>query len=533
MRKLPLLFCLSLLVVLPLLADEAPRFGYPDLAAEPNFRNAAPQQYEWDELTAFLDQWQIPTMDESLSVDSNSTIRRLESVYRIQTIQLEQLRRQARPVISLSADPANPLYGFSLVTAPNPGTGLAQETLTHRFGIGLGLSQLLPTAGSVDLSLKHGMTISSIDGGAWTYKQLPSLSVSLRQPFGLGNAWLDTAYGNRKEERQLLVQEGASDAVSQTEAQLGLQVLQLRGTLQALLESRWLATRQAQLSDDALDDARKNLELGLISRNQLILQENALSQQLLQLASLEREIISVQNALESLSETEIPDGGFGTDMIDPAAITLLERYGAGLLLADPTYEQKALQLDAEYRKAERDLRIAQLDRQMGNPADAPTFALSMNVSPYYAATAGNGLPGSFDELFNSSDPVLSVSLSFQSSDLSRSTSKTTRALADEQIVQASLAMDSAASAVRQKARDLQQRIDSALATLGLLMTEYRFSVNAIEIERILAASYQGNTLSIERKELAMYGAAFAVLQHLRSITVLAAELELYLGATDV
>jgi hypothetical protein len=176
--------------------------------------------------------------------------------------------------------------------------------------------------------------------------------------------------------------------------------------------------------------------------------------------------------------------------------------------------------------------IAQLDRSLGNPADAPTFSLSMQVSPYYDPSAGNGLWGSVDELFKTGEPIVSVSLMFQSSDLGRGTSKTTRALADEQIVQASIAKERADSAVRQTIRDFQMRIDTGISSLGLLLEDYRYAVNAIEIERILSESYQGNTLSMKRKELARYGAAFNLLQHLRTMTLLSMELELFLGANN-
>jgi hypothetical protein len=71
-----------------------------------------------------------------------------------------------------------------------------------------------------------------------------------------------------------------------------------------------------------------------------------------------------------------------------------------------------------------------------------------------------------------------------------------------------------------------------LDTVTLLLKDYDFAVNDVEVERILAASYFGNDLSIRRKELAMYGAAFSVMQQLRSLTVLSAELAIFLGSTE-
>lgn len=511
-------------------------FLYPDLIAEHQFRNGSFSTYDASELSLFIGQWVRSDDVQSVLPEDNNTISRLESVLRIQTIQLEQLRRQKRPVFSLSADPSNPLYGFSMVSAPSfdftlPGM-VDKQTLTHRFGLALGISQLLPTAGSVDLTTRYGASVASLDGGAWTWKQQPSVSLSLRQPLALGDSFLDTSYGNKKEERQLLVQYGAAEAVRHTSEQLSFQALQLRGTLQALLESRWLATNQAAIADDALDDAREDLLLGLISRNQLTAQEQALAQQLLQIDALDREIVSIRHALENLLEQEVDLTTVSSSLVSLDSVRMLEGYRDGALLAQEELIQQALASDAEYRKAERELRIAQLDRALGNPADAPTFSLSMQLSPYYTPTAGNELWGSFDEMWTSSDPNFSVTVGFQFSDLSRNLGKSTRKLTEEQMVQSSLAKESAESQVLQKARDLQLRIDQGFLTLGLRLSEYRQAVNAIEIEKILAESYQGNALSMRRRELAMYGSAFALLQHLRLMHLLSQEVQLFVDASD-
>lgn len=508
---------------------------YPNLGETVVFSSMPTASYDDTELAAFFGEWGLPLSDEMSHGLKNSTIATLESVLRIQTIQVEQLRRQGRPIFSLLSDPANPLYGFSRVVAPNvdmtviPPTLSDQVTLSHKFGLGLGLSQLLPTAGSLDLAMRHGITVSSDDGGAWRWRQSPSVALTLRQPLALGDSLLDASYGQRRLERQLLLREGASDAVRRASEEIEVQSMRLRGALQALLENRWLALQQAKLADDAAGDARKDLELGLISRNQVILQENALSKQLLQVGALDREIDSARHQLEMLLGREISLEQNGADLVSLEAIASLGVYQGGFLVEDAQYLRRALDSDADHREAQRDLQVARLERSLGNPSDAPTLSLSMQLSPYYSPTAGNGLFGSVNELFATGEPIFSVSVAFQSSDLSRSSGKTTRALSDEQIVQASIAREAAGASVAQRLRDFQMRIESGLSTLALLLEEYRFAVQAIEIERILAESYQGNTLSMRQRELARYGAAFSLLQHMRSMTLLAAELNLFIG----
>lgn len=520
MRKIWFLFML-----VPALAFAS---SYPDVTAPVVLSATFPAAYDPQELQLFTEEWHEDAAESGQGRPANGTIGQLESLYRIQTIQLEQLQRQGRPTFSLLSDPANPLYGLSRVIVPI--LGVDQTTLTHKFGLGLGISQLLPTAGSLDLSLRHGVTVSSSDGGAWEWKQNPSASLSLRQPLAIGDSLFDTDYASKKLQRQQLVQEGAAEAVRLTSGQVDIQSMRLRGTLQALLESRWIALRQAKISDDALSDARKDLGLGIISRNQLVAQEQALLQQQLRIKDLERELDSVRHSLERLLGQEVSLQENGSGLIDLEAISWLGRFQGGLLVDDPAVLAAALAQDADHQAAGRDMMVARLDRSLGNPADAPTLSLSMNISPYYDPSAGNGLWGSFDELFTTGEPVFSVSVAFQSNDLARNTGRTTRSLADEKLVQASIAKEEAASAVRQRSRDLQMRIETGLSTIGLLLDEYRFAVNAIEIERILAESYQGSTLSMERVELARYSAAFTLLQHLRTMTVLAMELRQFMGS---
>lgn len=532
-------FLLVLVCFMPLhLVAASEVFQYPDFNESITYRNSPNGVIDPERLAEFLSHWQDSESGGFASVKElvgmqNPTVAQLDSVYRIQGIQLEQLRRQARPIISIMTDPSNPLYGFSVVTAPSfAGPPTDVTTISHNFGLGAGLSQQLPTGGSLDLTLKHGISVSSVDGGAWKWKQLPAVGLTLRQSLGLGDSWVDTGYGRNLETKQLLQQLGASEAVGQAKDQLSLQVLQLRGTLQALYESKWLASQQAILADDAITEAQADLELGIISRNQLILKENAFAQQLLQVAELEREIASVSNTLDQLSSGSV-SGTFSPDaLIDLDAITALEEYRNGALLSNEALFAAALAADPDYMQADRDIQIAYLDQKLGNPADAPTFSVAMQLSPYYTPTAGNGLWGSFDELFSTGDPIFSVSVSFMATDLSRSTSRTTRALVDEQLVQASISKKEAESTVRQKIKDIQMRIDSGLDTVTLLLKDYDFAANDVEVERILAASYFGNDLSIRRKELAMYGAAFSLLQQLRSLTVLSAELEILLGSTE-
>lgn len=500
-------------------------FSYPDVAETITFIHTTEREFAFDELADFLQQWHLGTrgFEQTLMekiATQNQLLGTLKSISRVQTAQLEHIRRQTRSIFSITNDPASPLYAFRLMTTPVPASPPV-DSLSHQFGLNFGLAQKLPTSGMVNLALKHGISMTSEDSGPWKWKQSPSIGLTLQQPLGLGEGVLDGQYGKKVEEKQMLERASALEAVQQTKYQVYLQAITLQSRRQALVENRWLSGQQALLADKALLDAQLNLEAGRISRNQLERQQAAFEQQLLQIAELDREIEKINASLETTL------GELSTDLplIDLQAIGQLTTY-----TNDEVLLKRALQADSDYKEAERDLQVALLDKSLGNPADAPTFSVSVQFSPYYTPTAGNGLWGSFDELFTTSDPTLSVSVGFMANDLSRSTSKLTKQLGDEQIVQASLRKDQAVQAVTQKGSDYVLLINKEFATLAALLDDYKYALNELEVVRIRSAAGLADQTSFRQKEIGIYNAAFAVLQKLRNMTLLAVELEVFTGS---
>lgn len=529
---LVLLLILSLATSV-LYADNG-QFSYPDMTEQPDISDRNLREVDKDALMVFLDQWDTALKDGSAVVDpqwvaGSDSIGQLQSVYRMQEAQLEQLRREAKPVFSIMTDPSNPLYGYTKMKTITTGTLVSTES--HQFGLGLGISQQLPTAGSIELTAKHAMSLTSLNGGVSAWKQSPSLGISLQQPLGVGDRLIDGSYGKKVEQKQLLQLAGASDAIGDTTGELAVQTMQLTHTLQALKESRWLLVQQVELEQDSLDRAELDYQGGLISRNELITRELSLQRLLNQIRQLEQEIESVGQSVMTISGQEDLDGLDTLVHIPADAIQRLFSYAGGNLPQDKDTLESVLQADTDYKGAQREMQIASLDKSLGSPGDAVRLSVAMQLSPFYNVTPGNSLWDSIDGLFTASDPNFSVSVSIMATDLSRSLRKTTDALVDEQMVQATLAMEHARRAVIEQFSQYQQEIDSGLVTLSVLLDTYQLAVIDADVAHIQAQSGGADRQVVRRTEIALYKAAFDLLQHLRSLRLLDARIALFLDLT--
>jgi len=515
------------LICIPLGASEG-LFSYPDVTETIAFTHYTERSFAYDVVAEFVKQWQPEGKSDSFALmrnldTHNTLVGTLKSISRMRTAQLEQLRRQARPVFSIPNDPTNPLYSFRLMTTPSfsPPAGMVDKSsLTHQFGLNFSVAQNLPTAGSLNVTLKHGLSIVSEESGPLTWKQSPSVALTFQQPLGLGERLVDTTYRYKVEEKQMLQRTSALEAVEHTRQQVYLQTLTLLSRRQALLENKWISGQQALLADRALLDTQLDLDSGRVSRNQLIRQQAAFEQRIIQMTELDREIERVNATLETLVGEATAD----LPLIDVKAVESLATYKDA-----ETLVTMALLVDDDYKEAHRDLQLAQIDKNLGTPSDAPMLSVSVQYSPYYTPSAGNGLLESFDELFSTSDPTVSVSVGFMAHDLFRSTNTMTKILIDEQILQASLRKEEAVQAITQKSSDYLLRIDQEFASLALLIDDYDFVLHELGNIHIQFAGGLVQEERIRHAELDVYTKAFAVLQKLRTMTLLAVELELFTG----
>lgn len=520
---------------LALLGAQESSYRYPDVRTRPEPVERVTQVHSADEIAQFLSQWnphhETDARSESLGfAQESATVLQLESLYRIQVAQTDRVKGEGRPVLSIDSDPANPIYGFSRMYQVNPTAPPATNLLlAHRFGLGSTISQRFNTGGSVAVGARYETSYTSLDGGGtYTWQQSPSVTLSFQQPVWMGSRFIDSSYGKQTLEKQLLEQERAMAAVEQTRSSVEQQGLLLYHTLQSLLESRWLLGEQIRLQQRLLSDAQLDYQAGNLSRNELEQRELALDNLVAQREVLQLEIGEIEASIEALIGTAsrgVPPMNTSdyTDMIER-----LLSYTKGNFPREESSVRRALQHDADYADAQRALQTARIDRELGNPGDAPRLSVALQIGSHYTPAATT-FGSSVSELFSDGSPEVSVSVSFTASDLSRSLRKSTDAMAEEGIVQATLAQAEAEKAVIDRFSHYQRRVDNEIGALDLRLTEYKISLRDLDIVQIRNAAGLADSTAVQLGELGLYEAAFAVLQQLRTLYALDDEITRFLG----
>ncbi|NCB01463.1 MAG: hypothetical protein EOM67_04745 [Spirochaetia bacterium] len=512
--------------------------GTPLLAASyPNVNEIVPLDVnnqtllDKEEIQEFLSSWYTPLVtnfqDIGEKVTSNSTaIKSLESVVRIQDIQLDKLKRERFPKFSFVNTPQIPLYSFIENTSQSGSPPTTATITSHTFGLSGGIKQQLPTAGTVDLTLSHSASYRSFAASPWAWKQSPSATLSFSQPLFINNKIIDFSYASTLLERQIEQKENALMAKETTSDALSLTALSLIHTYQGLKEGRWLLMQEAILNERALENAKDDLDFGLISENQLLVQKNGYQQLLVQLSDLDNQIATLASSIKELGLEE-RNGSFTLPKISYDDIAFVASYSGNKLISNDAIFQKALTHDADYLSANSSLKDAQLQIALGNPADAPIINISMNYSPFVTnSTPGASFTESFSDIFQSSTKNnVSVSVSVIASDLSRSLSKSTKALAKEQLLQGEISLEEARKSVVEKIRSMQSAINLSLEKVKINTTAYYLAREQVEIEKIQAEVGLSNNEKIKRADLGMYKSAFSLLSSIRKVYEIKVSLE--------
>lgn len=506
--------------------SEAARFDYPDMFSTPPFELSRDSYVENDleMLNTFLDEWAmadqrsgsltlsaaVKGLDRLLAAQ-NARLQQLESTYRVQSARLAYLERQRLPIFSLETDvDENPLYAFSST----------QSVTSHRFGIGASVTQMLPAAGSLRLSLLQSSLLSrSADDPSWSWSQAPSISFTFNQPIFVGEGVINTSYGDNAVGKGELEREGTLTAIDTVRDRLVLQGAGLLALRQSLLEHRWILTEYARLAEEEIEQAGQ----GDASGAQLNSRQSAFDQLLVQIAGVDSELESVGISIEEL-------WGNGAEALSSVSVLpererlldLLGFAGDGLVRDEDLFV-KTLDLDDTYLTAQREFQLAEIERKMGNPEDAPVLGLSLSVSSEYD---GDGFRESFAGLLGGGDPSVLFSVSCSIPDLSRSKSRLTEQLLSERLVQAGLEAAEAANAVVTHIKELQHRLNKELLNLHIALLEYQQIGSGPADETTGQSAAVADSDRARREELARYSAAFSVLQVLREIELLTLEIDL-------
>jgi hypothetical protein len=519
-----------------------PGQGYPDL--EGSSTGAADLTIErsvsTDRVASFLQEWQ-PSGSEVLSLETAeatlrdqialtvNSIAQLQSLVTIQQLQIDDLLSRRAPSFSFITDPVgNPLYSFSSgmqsdFTAVPPASELKS---THRFGFGLGMTQELPSAGSLEASVSQSSSATLSDGdSSWAWSQSPSLSLSLSQPLFIADDLIDTSYGDRVLQQARLEQQGTLDSIETAVDAVLLQGLGLLNIRQSLLEGRFLLIERLSLLEKEYQKLKIDYDEGLVSTRQIERQEFLIEQLTLQKRGLEIESASLEASVRDL---------WGSDaqrILDAVILPSLDRFTSFSTLMRSGLDQDEqlfvdmLSNDPDYTAAQRAFALAELNRSLGSPADAPILGFSLQVSPSYGETADRSFGESFTELF-SAQPAVSFSVSLIATDLARKSAALTGSLLDEQLLQAGRDAGDASDKVVEQIQELSRRMDAHMLDLTLGLSDYDLADDALREELIRQQSGETTEDLIVQRMLERTEKAFHVLGVLRELELLTLEIDL-------
>ena len=310
-----------------------------------------------------------------------------------------------------------------------------------------------------------------------------------------------------------------------------LTTLQLR---QNVLENRWIAGESLGLIQLELDKLSEDLELGIVSRDDIRRKELEYEQTLARLEDLERNLRELNGSLAQLLGDQIES--FTKFIVIPdnellAFYTVYEKP----LVENPSVYNEILQNDDAYLEAQRALKIVELDERSGSPADALRLGVQFGITPAYLSsyTGNTNFLTAFSDLFSgAAPPAISVGVTLSAPDLTRDQKQLTQKLLKEQKYQAVLKVKEVAGSVRTEFEDLSHRITSARNAIALNYEVYNLARRDVESEQILFEAGFSSEEQMHRRLLTMYTEAFTLLSSLRNLELLAIELELQSGMHD-
>jgi outer membrane protein TolC len=279
-----------------------------------------------------------------------------------------------------------------------------QDQGNHLLNTKLSLSQLLPTAGNLFLSLEDAMSISTIgsqtiNGAAATtpdtqFSQKPKLSLNLTQPLFLNGKLIDLDLFPatlRKAQLGYLEQDAAD--VAQRNQTIGLAVQQYLSIVQ-LRKSVAQTRKSIDVTDGNLGVMEKNYALGLVAEPDLLDARIGLSRQKQALLELSSSLTKTERLLaHSLGRDDLAELALSDEI--PTLIFALSREEAisRALSGHPLLREKGL--TAEERR---------VDAVLAGQQYASTLSLSFSWSPRYPYSATNSpymtdFNSSFSDLF--------------------------------------------------------------------------------------------------------------------------------------
>lgn len=303
---------------------------------------------------------------------------------------------QTRPDVTVRVNP------YTLNTRRVVQGATAEDQVIHTVGAGIEVQQALPTNGVVQGAL--GANLSVTRGDAESSQFVPEFSVIVSQPLFAGDSMIDTKLfqaSRRSEEvkyRQAIVtSEIQRNQVVRSAIDLFVRVASLERSLGVLERTVDVLTRQ-------LEDARINLQQGLISDTNVLALQVTLNTQRENLLNLELSAVEARQALARTIGLERP----------PDNWELVDEFGEGdfsSLLEDA----RNAGIDENRQVVLGRLGVVKADSDViGNDRiERPQLTVTATASPAYPAGTRSSVSAAFGDYFEGGtgvDSVLAVEL---------------------------------------------------------------------------------------------------------------------------
>ncbi|HUX22820.1 MAG TPA: TolC family protein, partial [Spirochaetia bacterium] len=305
---------------------------------------------------------------------------------------------QALPQVTFTADPVYginktkaPIYNqFALVTAN-------QEQTNQQVGAGISLSQALPTAGNLSLSLHNATTVSDTIVGDTTKTviyQAPKLSLTLSQPLFVNGKLIDMSLfpATLKSSELPYLRSLEQDALTQNN--LVVQGISTYLTVVSLRKQMTQMEAMRSVQQDSLEQTRLAQTNGRATENDVMIAQISLDRQSEAILELEYSLKQSERALARLAGIEAP--------IDE---TKLSEQLPGVAIGKSPAElfPQIASKNPDVVQSRLDVENARVQAVMGGQTYSPSLSLSLSVAPQYGYIRPDSdlFGNSFTQLFDS------------------------------------------------------------------------------------------------------------------------------------
>lgn len=431
--------------------------------------------------------------DESLQIARES----IDSAYQGYRI----TRAQGYPQVTLSTEP---IYGIGMrrdsdftTFPPEPRT-----TVSNSFNLGIGLTQLLPTGGSIstqiDDTFQYNVRLPSEETeSSAELLQQPSFGLQYNQPIFVNGKLIDGQLMKAANKSAELGWQSSKEAEQSTKNTVILRASQLYIQLIRIEKNKEFIQSNFELARKQLEQSMIDKEQGRASANQVLGLEVALNKQ--QEALLDTELARIQTEYQLGRMIGKPD--LGDNRVVDSLQLLMNKVERHFAAKDGTdlYEKAMINnpdiIAKRFERESRRLQALTNDRE-----HAANMALTFTISPRYPDEREDeeSFSASFSDFFEEDAGVnLNFGLSFQVPLTDGGRRKAVREADKTAVRIAELNISAQEKSVAEKIMVAQKKDELLRKRIDLLQVDVEYQKNRLEREEQLASLNTSTKLKVD------------------------------------